>query len=171
MVADSLSAMKYGKFASSRDETGLIVDYQNEGNASTPQLATTTIASIKSRPSLVTSFMEKIRKHPTYRNATHTQSVLTITSNVVYGKATEILLTAAARANRSDRARIDARPGQPWLARVLPLGRKASLQGCARRHQLHRLHRAAKGALVREGQLLDEAIKAFDVYFDRGGFT
>ena len=43
----------------------------------------------------------------------------------------------------------DARPGQPWLARILPVGRKASLQGRARRHQLHRLHRSAEGASVR----------------------
>ena len=44
----------------------------------------------------------------------------------------------------------DARPGQPWLARILPVGRKASLQGRARRHQLHRLHRSAEGASVRK---------------------
>ena len=88
VVADSLSAIKYGKIRVIRDATGLVVDYQNEGNQSTPQFGNNDDRVDQIAASLVTSFMEKIRKHPTYRNATHTQSVLTITSNVVYGKAT-----------------------------------------------------------------------------------
>src|ERR1700760_4206192 len=88
VVADSLSAIKYGKMRVTRDPTGLIVDYQNEGNQSTPQFGNNDDRVDQIASSLVTSLMDKIRKHPTYRNATHTQSVLTITSNVVYGKAT-----------------------------------------------------------------------------------
>ncbi|MGB9399727.1 MAG: pyruvate formate lyase family protein, partial [Pseudolabrys sp.] len=88
VVADSLSAIKYGKIRATRDATGLVVDFQNEGNKATPQFGNNDDRVDQIASELVTSFMEKIRKHPTYRNATHTQSVLTITSNVVYGKAT-----------------------------------------------------------------------------------
>src|SRR5215208_5786187 len=88
VVADSLSAMKYGKIRVVRDASGLVVDYQNEGNVSTPQFGNNDDRVDLIASAIVTSFMEKIRKHPAYRNATHTQSVLTITSNVVYGKAT-----------------------------------------------------------------------------------
>ncbi|MGH6910290.1 MAG: glycine radical domain-containing protein, partial [Phenylobacterium sp.] len=86
VVADSLSAIKHARVKVVRDETGLIVDYITEGDFpvfgnndnQVDQLATW----------LVSTFMAKLRKYPTYRNAIHTQSVLTITSNVVYGKAT-----------------------------------------------------------------------------------
>ena len=82
---------------------------------------------------LVTRFMQKIRKHPTYRNATHTQSVLTITSNVVYGKAhrQHAGRPPQGRAVRAGR-QPDARPRQPWLARVLPVGREAALRAMRR---------------------------------------
>ena len=72
----------------------------------------------------------------------------------------------AVRARRQS----DARPRQPRLARLLPLGREAALQGCAGRHQLHRLGRAAEGASVRGASSIDDAVKAFDMYFDQGGF-
>ena len=149
VVADSLSAIKYGKMRVTRDATGLVVDYQNEGNKSTPQFGNNDDRVDQIASGIVTSFMEKIRKHPTYRNATHTQSVLTITSNVVYGKATGNTPDGR-RKGRAVRAgsEPDARPRQPWLARFLPVGRKASLQGCAGRHQLHRFHRSAEGAFV-----------------------
>jgi formate C-acetyltransferase len=86
VVSDSLSAMKHARVKVVRDATGLITDYQIEGafpsfgnnDNRVDQLAVWT----------VTTFMKKLRKYPTYRNALHTQSVLTITSNVVYGKAT-----------------------------------------------------------------------------------
>ena len=170
VVADSLSAIKYGKIRVIRDQTGLIVDYQNEGNNATPQFGNNDDRVDQIASGIVTSFMDKIRKHPTYRNATHTQSVLTITSNVVYGKATGNTpgRPPQGRAVRA-RRQPDAWPRQPWLAGILPVGRKASLQGFAGRHQLHRVRRAAKGAPVRN-PVVDEAVKAFDVYFDRGGF-
>src|SRR5215475_111673 len=69
VVADSLSAIKYGKMRVSRDATGLIVDYQNEGNATTPQFGNNDDRVDKMASDIVTSFMGKIRKHPTYRNA------------------------------------------------------------------------------------------------------
>ena len=86
VVADSLSAIKFAKVRVVRDATGLVTDYQTEGtfplfgnnDNRVDQLATW----------VVSQFMTKLRRYPTYRNALHTQSILTITSNVVYGKAT-----------------------------------------------------------------------------------
>jgi formate C-acetyltransferase len=86
VVADSLSAIKYAKVKPVRDETGLIVDYETEGDF--PLFGNNDNRVDYMAAWLVSTFMGKLRKHPTYRNALHTQSVLTITSNVVYGKAT-----------------------------------------------------------------------------------
>ena len=170
VVADSLSAIKYGKMRVTRDATGLIVDYQNEGNQSTPQFGNNDDRVDLIAAGLVTSFMEKIRKHPTYRNATHTQSVLTITSNVVYGKAT---------GNTPDGRRkgepfgpganpMHGRDSHGWLASCLSVAKlpyKDSLDGIS-----YTVSVAPQKAHLSETQLVDEAVKAFDVYFDRGGF-
>ncbi|WP_084125798.1 formate C-acetyltransferase [Demequina sp. NBRC 110054] len=86
VAADSLSAIKYAKVTPVRDETGLIVDYTTEGEF--PCYGNDDDRADDIAVDLVRRFMEKVRKQPTYRNAKHTQSVLTITSNVVYGKAT-----------------------------------------------------------------------------------
>lgn len=86
VVADSLSAIKYAKVRPVRDETGLVTDYETEGTF--PTFGNNDNRVDRFAVWLVSTFMAKLRKHPTYRNALHTQSVLTITSNVVYGKAT-----------------------------------------------------------------------------------
>ena len=86
VVADSLSAMRFAKVKVIRDDTGLIVDYQIEGDF--PKFGNNDNRVDQLAAAVVTMFMSKLRKHPTYRNAIHTQSVLTITSNVVYGKNT-----------------------------------------------------------------------------------
>jgi formate C-acetyltransferase len=86
VVADSLSAMRFAKVKVVRDDTGLIVDYETEGEF--PTFGNNDNRVDQFAAWLVTTFMRKLRKYPTYRNAQHTQSVLTITSNVVYGKAT-----------------------------------------------------------------------------------
>jgi formate C-acetyltransferase len=86
VVADSLSAIKYARVKVVRDQKGLITDYQTEG--SFPLFGNNDNRVDQLAVWLVSTFMNKLRKHPTYRNAMHTQSVLTITSNVVYGKAT-----------------------------------------------------------------------------------
>jgi formate C-acetyltransferase len=86
VVADSLSAIKYAKVKVVRDKSGLIVDYAAEGEFPVFGNNDNRVDHLASW--LVSTFMEKLRKYPTYRNALHTQSVLTITSNVVYGKAT-----------------------------------------------------------------------------------
>ncbi|HEX5070651.1 MAG TPA: formate C-acetyltransferase [Vicinamibacterales bacterium] len=86
VVADSLSAIKFARVKVVRDETGLITDYQTEGEF--PFFGNNDNRVDQIATWVVSTFMNKLRKHPTYRNALHTQSVLTITSNVVYGKAT-----------------------------------------------------------------------------------
>jgi formate C-acetyltransferase len=86
VVADSLSAIKHAKVSVVRDETGLITDYKTEGEF--PVFGNNDNRVDQMAVWLVSTFMSKLRKYPTYRNALHTQSILTITSNVVYGKAT-----------------------------------------------------------------------------------
>jgi formate C-acetyltransferase len=86
VIADSLSAIRYARVKVIRDETGLIVDYQTEGEF--PMFGNNDNRVDQLAATVVSMFMSKLRKHPTYRNAIHTQSVLTITSNVVYGKGT-----------------------------------------------------------------------------------
>ena len=86
VIADSLSAIKHARVKVVRDATGLITDYQIEG--AFPVFGNNDNRVDQLAVWAVTTFMKKLRKYPTYRNALHTQSVLTITSNVVYGKAT-----------------------------------------------------------------------------------
>ncbi len=86
VVADSLSAIRHAKVKVIRDETGLVTDYQIEGDF--PKFGNNDNRVDHLAAWTVSTFMSKLRKHPTYRNAIHTQSILTITSNVVYGKAT-----------------------------------------------------------------------------------
>ena len=86
VVADSLSAIRYATVQVIRDETGLITDYKVEGDF--PKFGNNDNRVDHLAAWLVTTFMSKLRKYPTYRHATHTQSILTITSNVVYGKST-----------------------------------------------------------------------------------
>ena len=86
VIADSLSAIKFAKVSVVRNDTGLITDYKTEGEF--PQFGNNENRVDQLAVWAVTTFMKKLRKYPTYRNALHTQSILTITSNVVYGKAT-----------------------------------------------------------------------------------
>ncbi|MFJ5832348.1 formate C-acetyltransferase [Streptomyces sp. NPDC093089] len=86
VAADSLAAVKYAKVTPVRDATGLATDYVVEGHH--PAYGNNDERVDGIAVGLVEEFMRKVRKHPTYRNAEHTQSVLTITSNVVYGRKT-----------------------------------------------------------------------------------
>ena len=86
VVADSLSAIRYAKVRVVRDESGLVTDYQSTGIF--PQFGNNDNRVDQLATWLVSAFMNKLRKYATYRHALHTQSVLTITSNVVYGKNT-----------------------------------------------------------------------------------
>ena len=86
IVADSLAAIKYAKVYPIRDETGLVVDYRTEGDF--PTYGNDDDRADDIAATVVHTVMDKIRAIPMYRDAVPTQSVLTITSNVVYGKAT-----------------------------------------------------------------------------------
>jgi len=86
VVADSLSAIRYARVRAIRDKTGLVTDYEIEGEF--PQFGNNDNRVDHLASWVVSTFMSKLRKYPTYRKAMHTQSVLTITSNVVYGKNT-----------------------------------------------------------------------------------
>ena len=170
VVADSLSAIKYAKVHVIRDETGLAVDYRIESKGTPPQFGNNDDRVDMIAADLVTRFMQKIRKHPTYRNATHTQSVLTITSNVVYGKAT---------GNTPDGRRkgepfgpganpMHGRDSHGWLASCLSVAKlpyKDSQDGIS-----YTVSVAPQKAHLTDQELIDAAVKAFDMYFDHGGF-
>ena len=86
VVADSLSAIKYAKVKAIRNEAGIVVDYETEGDF--PKFGNDDDRVDSIAYEIVHRFMEHIRKNHTYRNGIPTTSILTITSNVVYGKAT-----------------------------------------------------------------------------------
>ena len=88
-VVDSLSAIKYAKVKTIRDEDGLVVDYEIEGDF--PRYGNDDDRADEIAVWLLKTFMRKIEKHHTYRDSEPTTSILTITSNVVYGKATGAL--------------------------------------------------------------------------------
>jgi formate C-acetyltransferase len=173
VVADSLAAIKYADVHVIRDETGLAVDYRIEGTKGTnvvPQYGNNDDRVDSIAADLVTRFMQKIRKHPTYRNATHTQSVLTITSNVVYGKAT---------GNTPDGRRkgepfgpganpMHGRDSHGWLASCLSVAKlpyKDAQDGIS-----YTVSVAPQKAHLSDNELIEGAVKAMDMYFDQGGF-
>ncbi len=173
VTADSLAAIKYADVHVIRDETGLAVDYRIEGTKGAnvvPQYGNNDDRVDSIAADLVTRFMQKIRKHPTYRNATHTQSVLTITSNVVYGKTT---------GNTPDGRRkgepfgpganpMHGRDSHGWLASCLSVAKlpyKDALDGIS-----YTVSVAPQKAHLSEDELIDGAVKAIDMYFDQGGF-
>src|SRR5882672_3339849 len=170
VAADSLAAIKYGKVRVIRDKTGLAVDYRNESKDRIPQFGNNDDRVDLIAADLVTRFMQKIRKHPTYRGATHTQSVLTITSNVVYGKHT---------GNTPDGRRegepfgpganpMHGRDSHGWLASCLSVAKlpyKDSLDGIS-----YTVSVAPQKAKLSDEELVDGAVRAFDTYFEQGGF-
>ena len=85
-VVDSLSAIKYATVKPIRDEDGIVVDFETEGDF--PKYGNDDDRADDIAVWLLKTFLEKIKKHHTYRNSEPTTSILTITSNVVYGKAT-----------------------------------------------------------------------------------
>ena len=169
VVADSLSAIKYAKVHVIRDARRACRRLRDRGQLRRSS-ATTTTASICIAADLVTRFMQKIRKHPTYRNATHTQSVLTITSNVVYGKVT---------GNTPDGRRkgepfgpganpMHGRDSHGWLASCLSVAKlpyEDAQDGIS-----YTVSVAPQKAHLSPDEVVDAAVKAFDIYFDQGGF-
>jgi formate C-acetyltransferase len=170
VVADSLSAIKYGKVHVIRDDTGLAVDYRIEKNGALPQFGNNDDRVDTIATDIVSRFMQKVRKHPTYRGATHTQSVLTITSNVVYGKHTGS--TPDGRSTGQPFAPganpMHGRDSHGWLASCLSVAKlpyRDALDGIS-----YTVSVTPQQAHLSEEELIDAAVKAFDVYFDHGGF-
>jgi formate C-acetyltransferase len=168
IVADSLSAIRHAKVHVIRDETGLAVDYRIDGDF--PKFGNADPRVDDLALDLVSRFMTKLRKHPTYRNAVHTQSVLTITSNVVYGKKTGN--TPDGR-RKSDPFAPGANPmhgrdDHGWLASCLSV---AKLPYADAQDGISYTVSIAPSLARRDAEVaIDNAVKAFDTYFGLGGF-
>src|SRR5436190_14908650 len=172
VTADSLSAIKYAKVHVIRDNTGLAVDYRIEfqGTNAVPQYGNNDNRVDAIAVDLVTRFMQKVRKHPTYRNATHTQSVLTITSNVVYGKMTGSTPDGRRKGEPFGPGAnpMHGRDSHGWLASCLSVAKlpyKDALDGVS-----YTVSVAPQKAHLSDQELIDGAVKAFDMYFGQGGF-
>jgi formate C-acetyltransferase len=170
VVADSLAAIRYGKVRVIRDATGLVVDYLRESTKPVPQFGNNDDRVDSIASDLVSRFMSKLRKHRAYRNATHTQSVLTITSNVVYGKHT---------GNTPDGRRkgepfapganpMHGRDSHGWLASCLSVAKLPyddSLDGIS-----YTVSVAPQKGHLSDQELVSAAVDAIDTYFEHGGF-
>ncbi|MFB4294680.1 formate C-acetyltransferase [Nonomuraea sp. ATR24] len=168
VAADSLSAIKHARVRVIRDATGLAVDYEVEG--AYPAYGNNDDRADAIAVDLVRSFMAKIRKHPAYRDAEHTQSVLTITSNVVYGRHT---------GNTPD----GRRTGEPFAPGANPMngrdrhGMIASALSVAKVPYDQALdgisltNTATPDSLGRTPvERVDNLVGVLDGYFDAGGF-
>src|SRR5918993_1869603 len=168
VAADSLSAIKYAKVKPIRREDGLVTDYETTGEFPVFGNNDPRVDDIAS--DLVKSFMEKLRKHPTYRDAQHTQSVLTITSNVVYGKGT---------GNTPDGRRqgepfapganpMHGRDSHGWMASCLSVARLP--YGEAQDGISYTLSVVPSDSRQGEAAAIGRAAGAIDMYFGQGGF-
>jgi formate C-acetyltransferase len=168
VVADSLSAIRHAKVHVIRDANGLAVDYRVEGTFPTFGNADTAVDDIAAN--VVSRFMSKIRKHPTYRNAVHTQSVLTITSNVVYGKHTGS--TPDGRRKGEPFAPganpMHGRDSHGWLASCISVAR---LPYADAQDGISFTVSIAPTMAQRDNEAaIENAVRAFDMYFGQGGF-
>ena len=168
VVADSLSAIKHATVRPVRREDGLVVDYTIEGEFPTFGNNDDRVDSIAA--GLVSSFMAKLRKHPAYRGAKHTQSVLTITSNVVYGKHT----------GNTPCGRREGEPFAPganpmhgrdihgWLASCLSVAKLPYAD--AQDGISYTVSVVPQITKLDADAGLDEMAKGFDMFFGQGGF-
>jgi formate C-acetyltransferase len=168
VVADSLSAIKHAKVKPIRNEDGLVTDYETTGDF--PVFGNNDPRVDDIAADLVKRFMEKLRKHPTYRGAIHTQSVLTITSNVVYGKGT---------GNTPDGRRqgepfapganpMHGRDSHGWMASCLSVARLP--YGEAQDGISYTLSVVPSDSRQGEAAAIGRAAGAIDMYFGQGGF-
>ncbi|WP_044914081.1 formate C-acetyltransferase [Butyrivibrio sp. WCE2006] len=165
-VVDSLCAIKYAKVKTIRDESGLVVDYKIEGNF--PKYGNDDERADEIAVWLLKTFLKKVKKNHTYRNSEPTTSILTITSNVVYGKATGALP--------------DGRPAfAPFAPGANPAygaeqsGLLASLNSVAKLPYEYALDGISNTQTINPGALghddeerADKLVSVMDGYFDQG---
>jgi formate C-acetyltransferase len=166
-AADSLSAIKYAQVKPVRDERGIIVDFETAGDF--PCYGNNDERADSLAKMLVSTMMNKIRSYPSYRNAVHTQSVLTITSNVVYGKGTGSTPDGRKR-------------GEPFAPGANPSngrdthGVLAALLSVAKipyddaEDGISLTLSVVPSALGSENERIDRGVGALDAYFTSGGF-
>jgi formate C-acetyltransferase len=168
IVADSLSAIRHGKVKPVRREDGLVVDYESSGEF--PKFGNNDPRVDDIAADLVKRFMGHLRDNPTYRGAVHTQSVLTITSNVVYGKNT---------GNTPDGRRagepfapganpMHGRDSHGWLASCLSVARLS--YDDAQDGISYTLSVVPAANRLHDAEGLKDVIGAFDMFFGQGGF-
>ena len=168
VAADSLSAIKHAKVRSIRDETGLVVDFETTGEF--PVFGNNDPRVDDIAADLVKRFMHHLRNNPAYRGATHTQSILTITSNVVYGKHT---------GNTPDGRRtgepfgpganpMHGRDSHGWLASCLSVARLP--YNDAQDGISYTLSVVPTDNRQGEAEAITRASGALDTYFAEGGF-
>jgi formate C-acetyltransferase len=166
-AADSLSAIKYAEVKPIRDDRGIIVDFSIAGEF--PCYGNNDDRADELAKMLVSMMMNKIRMYPSYRNAVHTQSVLTITSNVVYGKAT---------GNTPD----GRKKGEPFAPGANPSngrdthGALAALMSVAKipyddaEDGISLTLSIVPSALGSESEQVERGVNGLDAYFGTGGF-
>lgn len=165
-VVDSLSAIKYAKVKTIRDEDGIVVDYQVEGDF--PRYGNDDDRADEIAVWLLKTFMKKIEKHHTYRNSEPTTSILTITSNVVYGKATGALPDGR-------KAGEPLSPGANPAYGVEQNGLLASLNSVAKLPYEYALDGISNTQTINpdalghtEAERVDNLVHVLDGYFDQG---
>jgi formate C-acetyltransferase len=165
--ADSLSAIKYAKVRPVRDDRGLMVDFETEGEF--PFYGNNDDRADDIARMLVSLVMNKIRTYPSYRNAVHTQGVLTITSNIVYGRAT------GATPDGRKKGEAFAPGGNPSNGRDTH-GALAALMSVAKlpyddaEDGISLTLTVVPSALGSESDRLSRGVGALDAYFASGGF-
>ncbi len=168
VTADSLSAIKHANVRVVRDASGLVTDYITEG--AFPVYGTNDDRADELAVWLVRSFMKKVKRYPTYRNATHTTSVLTITSNVVYGNSTgntpDVRRTAEAFSPGANP--MNGRDSHGWIASALSV---AKLPYEDAQDGISLTASVVPNALgtTRPSQI-ETLAGLLDAYFDAGGF-
>jgi formate C-acetyltransferase len=168
VATDSLSAIKYAKVKPIRDENGLVTDYETTGDY--PAFGNNDPRVDDIAVGLVKSFMNKLRKHPAYRGAIHTQSVLTITSNVVYGKNTGATPDGrrAGEPFAPGANPMHGRDSHGWLASCLSVARIPYSE--ANDGISYTLSIVPEENRQGEEAAIDRAVTGFDMFFGQGGF-
>lgn len=168
VAADSLSAIKHAKVRPIRREDGIVVEFETTGEF--PVFGNNDPRVDEIAADLVQRFMGHLRRHPTYRGATHTQSVLTITSNVVYGKATGSTPDGrrAGEPFAPGANPMHGRDSHGWLASCLSVARlpyDAAQDGIS-----YTLSIVPQETRQGEAEAVTRAVEALDMYFGQGGF-